>query len=89
MLHTQEVTGSSPVAPTIRSNHLSRPELALKPTRNEQGSFDGTLRWGGRRHSGTINPVNGYRSRDAIAVRAGEAIESAIVAQLVPAAEIH
>ena len=41
------------------------------------------------RDSGTINPVIGYCSGDAIAVRAGDASESAIVAQLVPAAEIH
>jgi hypothetical protein len=34
-------------------------------------------------------PDHAYRSGDAIAVRAGDAIESAIVAQLVPAAEIH
>jgi hypothetical protein len=33
--------------------------------------------------------VYAYRVRDAIAVLAGDARESAIVAQLVPAAEIH
>ena len=33
--------------------------------------------------------LDSYRLRDAIVVRAGDASESAIVAQLVPAAEIH
>jgi hypothetical protein len=33
--------------------------------------------------------LNSYRAGDAIAVRAGDAWESAMVAQLVPAAEIH
>src|SRR6266849_3444505 len=33
--------------------------------------------------------LDSYRTPDAIAVRAGDARESAMVAQLVPAAEIH
>ena len=33
--------------------------------------------------------LDSYRPGDAIAVRTGDARESAIVAQLVPAAEIH
>ncbi len=36
-----------------------------------------------------LDTLDSYHLRDAIAVRAGDAWESAIVAQLVPAAEIH
>jgi hypothetical protein len=36
-----------------------------------------------------LDTLDSYHLRDAIAVRAGDAIESANVAQLVPAAEIH
>ena len=42
------------------------------------------------RHAPTgLVTLDSYHLRDAIAVRAGDACESAIVAQLVPAAEIH
>ena len=46
----------------------------------------------GRPSYGLSGRVDAYRPRDANAVRAGDdgdASESAIVAQLVPAAEIH
>ena len=44
------------------------------------GRVFGTAKWG---------ELSSYRPRDAIAVCAGDARESAMVAQLVPAAEIH
>jgi hypothetical protein len=56
--------------------------LVKKLAQFRQGSSGATTRPG-------LDTLDSYHLRDAIAVCAGEAWESAIVAQLVPAAEIH
>jgi hypothetical protein len=53
------------------------------------GQFEVLGTVGRDRDRARIVKLDSYRSLEAIAVRAGDASESAIVAQLVPAAEIH